>query len=219
MPIKHSLIVCHPEATSFTMAIAHRYAETVGRFRHQVEVRDLYRLGFDPLLKAEERPGAPDHAIAQDVVAELGALAGTDIFVLVYPLWFGARPAAITGYIERVFGAEFLFSSETTRHRHPLLAGKRLVSLTVSGSMSAWLDEKGVLLSLRNLFEQYLADIFDMTAVDHVHLDGVIPGLPDLEYRQLLLQVEDVAKAVMANHQVALRVPPNPIKLSASVRH
>lgn len=76
MPIKHSLIVCHPEATSFTMAIAHRYAETVGRFRHQVEVRDLYRLGFDPLLKAEERPGAPDHAIAQDVVAELGALAG-----------------------------------------------------------------------------------------------------------------------------------------------
>lgn len=205
MPVKHSLIVCHPEAKSFTLAIAHRYAETVRRYRHQVEMRDLYRLAFDPILNAEERPGAPDFAIPQDVVTGLRALASTDIFVLVYPIWFGAPPAAIKGYIERVFGAGFPFATEATRHRHPLLADKRLVSLTVSENMSAWLHEKGVLLSLRNLFEQYRADIFGMTAIDHVHLDSVVPGLPELEYRQLLLRVEDVAKAVMANHQVALR--------------
>lgn len=207
MPIKHSLIICHPEAYSFTMAMAQRYEKTVRRFRHQVEVRDLYRLGFDPLLKAQERPGAPDHAIPEDVAAELQALSDTDIFVLVYPLWFGAPPAAIKGYIERVFGAGFPFATQATRRRHPLLAGKRLVSITASGSMSAWLDEKGVMMSLRNLFEQYLADIFGLARVDHVHLDGVIPGLPEREYRQLLQKVEDTAKAVIADHMEVLRNP------------
>src|SRR5690606_5110372 len=110
-------------------------------------VRDLYRLGFDPVLQDEERHGHP----ATDVAAEWAVLGKADVFVLVYPIWFGAPPAMLKGYIDRVFGAGRVLGGGGEGGR---LAGTRLVSLTASGTMRAWLSEKGVLGSLRTVFDR-----------------------------------------------------------------
>ena len=50
---KHALIVCHPEERSFTLSVARRYAEAVEAHGHEAVVRDLYRMNFDPVLRAE----------------------------------------------------------------------------------------------------------------------------------------------------------------------
>ncbi|WP_423141135.1 NAD(P)H-dependent oxidoreductase [Parablastomonas sp. CN1-191] len=198
-PVKHALIVSHPEPDSFTMAVAAHYAETVRRYGHEVVLRDLYRLPFNPVLTAHDRrERGPDAALATDVSVELAAIAGADVFVLVYPVWFGGPPAMIKGYVDRIFGARFTFDQHGMT-RHPLFAGKRLVSLTTSASLAAWLDEQGALTSLRNLFETYLRTVFGFSATSHLHLDGVVPGLPPREYRMLLKQVDDCAFHVMAD--------------------
>lgn len=54
--MKHAVFVAHPNARSLTCAAAQAYATTARGFGHEVIVRDLYRMGFDPCLKASEIP-------------------------------------------------------------------------------------------------------------------------------------------------------------------
>ena len=192
-PLKHAIIACHPDGGSFTLAIANRYAEAVRKHGHLAIVRDLYRLGFDPVLKLTEREGAP----APDVVAEWAALGEVDVFVLVYPIWFGAPPAMLKGYIDRVFGAGRTRGEAREGARSGILHGKSLVSLTLSGGMRAWLDEKGVLESLRNLFDRYLGEVFGLPETHHYHFDGVQPGLPERDYRFHLAKADYAAEETL----------------------
>lgn len=193
-PLKHAIIACHPAEGSFTLAIAQRYAQAVGAHGHQAIVRDLYRLGFDPVLKDDERKGHP----RDDVLTEWQVLGDIDVFVLAYPIWFGAPPAMMKGYIDRVFGAGRTRGSAGEGTEESRLAGKHLVSLTLSGTMRAWLDEKGVLGSLRNVFDRYMADVFGLAETHHYHFDGVQPGLPERDYRFHLAAVDDAAGEVLA---------------------
>jgi NAD(P)H dehydrogenase (quinone) len=192
-PLRHAIIAAHPNEGSFTLAIANRYAERVRKQGHEAILRDLYRMGFDPVLKDEERQGHP----GADVVAEWDVLGEVDVVVLVYPIWFGAPPAMLIGYIDRVLGAGRKRGQETRDAQGSVLHGKHLVSLTLSGSMSAWLDEKGVLGSLRNLFDRYLGDVFGLPETHHYHFDGVQPGLPERDYRFHLARADEAAVEVL----------------------
>ena len=191
--LKHAVIVCHPAEDSFTLAIAEHYAETVRAHGHEAIVRDLYRLGFDPVLKNDERQGQAH----DDVVAEWQALGEIDVFVLVYPIWFGAPPAMLKGYIDRVFGAGRTRGSAGEGTEAGRLKDKHLVSLTLSGTMRAWLDEKGVLGSLRNVFDRYMAEVFGLAETHHYHFDGVQPGLPERDYRFHLATAGEAAIEVL----------------------
>lgn len=191
---KHAIIVCHPELESFTMAVAERYANTVRGHAHEVVLRDLYRMRFDPVLKAKERRGNP----ADDVVREWSVLGKPDVFVLVYPIWFGTPPAMLKGYIDRVFGAGRTRGTDDRGGSDELFAGKRLVSLTSSGSLRAWLDEKGVLGSLRTVYDHYLAEVFGFTETHRYHFDGVTAEIPEREIRMHLFDLEKAAREVMS---------------------
>src|SRR3546814_8709923 len=56
---KHAVILCHPKRDSFNGAVADAYCAAVRDIGHEVCLRDLYRIGFDPVLKDIERPGDP----------------------------------------------------------------------------------------------------------------------------------------------------------------
>src|SRR5690606_37450383 len=134
---KHAVIAAHPEAGSFTMSLARAYCGAVVAHGQEAVLRDLYRIGFDPVLKAEERGASPSAPPAPDVRAELDAIGGADIFVLVYPIWFATPPAMLKGYIERVFAAGFrepLVGRRLRSATHPLLGGRKLLGITASGS-------------------------------------------------------------------------------------
>ena len=192
--VKHAVIACHPEHRSFTLSVAERYAETVRGHGHEAVVRDLYRLRFNLVLRARERRGVP----APDVNREWGALGKPDVFVLIYPIWFGAPPAMLKGYIDRVFGAGRSRGIGGEGGSGELLGGKQLVSITSSGSHSAWLSEKGVLGSLRTVYDRYMADVFGFIDTHRYHLDGVSSDIPERELRMLLLRVENAANDVIA---------------------
>ena len=192
--VKHAIIVCHPEAKSFALSMAERYAEAVQAHGHETVVRDLYRMRFDPVLKAKERLGTP----AADVVREWTVLGKPDVYVLVYPIWFGTPPAMLKGYIDRVFGAGRTRGGGGEGGTSELLAGTRLVSLTSSGSHKAWLAEKGVLGSLRTVYDRYLSDVFGFAETHRYHFDGVTAEVPEREIRMHLIDVEKAAREVMA---------------------
>ena len=193
--VKHAVIVCHPAEESFTMSVAKRYADTVSARGQQVLLRDLYGMDFDPVLRDEERFGDP----REDVAKEWALLGKVDIFVLVYPIWFGAPPAMLVGYIDRVLGAGRERGLEGEEGE--LVAGKRLVSLTSSGSMRAWLNEKGVLNSLRTVYDRYLSDVFGFVETARDHFDGGGPDTPERDLRIHLSAAENAAREVMSRLQ------------------
>lgn len=193
-PLKHALIVCHPAQNSFTHSVAERYAQAVTARGQEVVLRDLYREGFDPVLRAAERAGRP----GDDIVAEWATLGAPDVYVFVYPIWFGAPPAILIGYIDRVFGAGWQEGGGAVQRTDHPLVGKYLLSLSSSGSTKVWLDEKGILRSLRTVYDRYLADVFGFAETSNYHFDGVTPDIPEREVRQHLLEVDQIAHQVMA---------------------
>lgn len=199
--VKHAIVACHPSEDSFTLSVARRYEEAVRAHGHDTVLRDLYRIGFDPVLREPERHGRS----GADVAGEWALLGKVDVFVLVYPIWFGTPPAMLKGYIDRVFGAGRTLGQGGEGGTSEMLAGKRLVSLTSSGRDRAWLSEKGVLGSLRTVYDRYFADVFGFTETHRYHFDDIADDIADRDVRAHLGEVEQAARDVMSRMQLSWR--------------
>jgi NAD(P)H dehydrogenase (quinone) len=197
--LKHAVILCHPEPDSFNASVARIYCDTIGALGHEVVLRDLYRIGFDPVLKPHEQPGRPDFELNSDVAAELDLLQGMDALVLVYPIWFGTPPAMMKGYVERVLGAGFSHRAVRARQYHPMLSGSRLLSFTSSGTTQQWLEEQGAWRSLRQLFDGYIAHAFSLDTHEHVHFSAVVEGLKERFVQEYLEDVRQKARQMCSS--------------------
>ena len=195
---KHAVILCHPDPESFNAAVSKTYCEAVRARFHEAIVRDLYGLKFDPVLQASEQPSAIDFVPFADVATELDALGNASVIVLVYPIWFGTPPAMLKGYVDRVLGAGFGHRLMRERGGGSVAAGKHLVSITTSGNSSQWLESQGAMVSLHNVFDNYLANAFSMASHSHLHLSGIVDDLSELHGRRELYRVTEIADATCA---------------------
>lgn len=203
--MKHAIIVGHPEPRSFTASVGRVYAEAVEALGHTAVVRDLYALGFDPCLKASERPDMDEPTVAEDVRRERDAIGDCDVFVFVYPIWFGTPPAILKGYVERVFNLGFAFEGFKGGRSQPMLSGRRLISFTSSGATRAWLEESGVWVSLRAIFDDYIARVCGLQVIDHVHFPSVSPTIEDRWVSENLETVRGKVKTHFARAQGSAR--------------
>jgi NAD(P)H dehydrogenase (quinone) len=190
--MKHAVILAHPKANSLSAAAAEAYAVAIRDMGHKAVVRDLYRMGFDPCLKASEIPGPDGCAFESDVRAEREVLADVDVFAFVYPFWFNAPPAVLKGYVDRVFGMGFGFGSGSGG-TEPLLTGRKLISFSFSGAPEQWVRDTGALSSLVAVFDSHVCRVCGLQLVDHVHTGGVVPGLRDDAAADILRAVKAAA--------------------------
>ena len=91
----HLVVLGHPSTRSFNAALAAAYIEKARSLHHHAELRDLYALGFDPLLKESERMADGAAAASSDIEVEVGLFKQCDVLTFIYPLWFGMPPAII----------------------------------------------------------------------------------------------------------------------------
>lgn len=195
---RHAVVLAHPNAGSFNSLVANTYCEVVEQCGQEAILRDLYELGFDPLLKEHERPGTPGFHLSPDVESELDAIRGSDAVILVYPIWFGMPPAMMKGYIERVLGAGVTPDQVRNHTADTLLKGKRLASITSSGASKAWLNSEDQLESLRQVSGRYLMNAFGMAASDYLHFGEMREGLDQDFVDALLVQVDGFARSICA---------------------
>lgn len=197
--VKHAIILAHPARKSLNAAIAQTYAEAVERLGHEVVVRDLYAMRFDPCLHAAEIPGPRAPKFRPDVLRERELLADASVFALVYPLWFNAPPAILKGYIDRVFGMGFGFAPGFGG-TEPRLTGRRLISFTTSGAPDFWLRDTGALNDLQRLFDAHLAGTCGLNVVDHAHFGGMVTGITEEAFGEVMAKVKAAAAAHFRAH-------------------
>lgn len=178
--MKHAVIVAHPSPDSFTMSMANAYSQNARERKHDVVLRDLYTLNFDPCLHEDEIPWSKNFRVHADVAAERELLRDAEVFALFYPLWLNTPPAILKGYLERIFGMGFAYKRGHGGNE-PLLRGRKLISFSSSGAPTDWVVQTGAWQAVRTLFDTHFAAVCGMDVVDHVHFGGIVPGIrPDV---------------------------------------
>lgn len=95
-----SVILGHPDPTSFNHALAHAVADALADMGAEVRLHDLCAEGFDPVLPAAEI--ARGAALPPLVDRHCREIREADGLVLVHPNWWGMPPAVMKGWIDRV---------------------------------------------------------------------------------------------------------------------
>jgi len=137
--MKNILIINgHPDKQSLCNDIAIQYKEGAKSANAQVELMNLYELDFSINLSHGYRKRTelePDLIIAQERIEQAEHL------VFVYPTWWGAPPALLKGFIDRVFLPGFAFQPhENSPLWEKLLKGKSarlLVTMDTPGWYNA----------------------------------------------------------------------------------
>lgn len=131
------VILAHPSSDSLSHTLAERAADGLRTAGHEVEVLDLYELGFRAAMSADERAAYHgDEPILDPMVAEHAALAQrAQIIVFVYPTWWSGMPAVLKGWLERVLvpGVAFRFN-DAGKVRPGLAQVRHLVGVSTYGS-------------------------------------------------------------------------------------
>jgi NAD(P)H dehydrogenase (quinone) len=196
--IRHLIVSAYPIEAGFGAAIVDAYRTVVDGAGQSATVRNLYSIGFDPVLRAEERPGDRARSPSPDVAAELDLLDRAAALVLVYPIWYGLPPAMLIGYVDRVLGANYSYRQFRDRAGQPQLAGKPLLSVSTSGLPLAWLEAEGQAMAIRQILDVYLWRGFGMQRSEHVMLDGIEPGLSAADAERHLARVRGAATRICA---------------------
>jgi NAD(P)H dehydrogenase (quinone) len=130
------LIYCHPLSGSFSAAVRDAAIEGLSSSGHEVELRDLYAEGFDPVLSARQREGYYVEAEnIRGIEDHVASLRRAECLVLIYPTWWFGMPAMLKGWLDRIWAPGVAFDFGGPKVLKPLLTKlKRIAVITTYGS-------------------------------------------------------------------------------------
>jgi putative NADPH-quinone reductase len=102
--MKALVVIGHPAPGSFNRALAETIRETWSAAGCEVRFHDLVEEGFDPRLTAAEARGQA--STDPLVLRHITELRDSDLLAVVHPNCWGAPPAIVKGWIDRVFAPD-----------------------------------------------------------------------------------------------------------------
>jgi NAD(P)H dehydrogenase (quinone) len=148
------VVLAHPEPRSFNAALCAVAVGTLRELGHEVEVSDLYRMRFAPVVdrgdfttvrdpermnvSLEQRHAAANGGLAPDVLAELEKLQRADLLILQFPLWWFGPPAILKGWIDRTFVSGVVYGRSALFEGGRLRGKRAMVSVTTGAPRSAF---------------------------------------------------------------------------------
>lgn len=120
------IVYAHPEPQSFNGGMRDLAVATLTAQGHDVEVSDLYAMGWNPVagpddftgpraktasfsLAREQTVAVETGTLATDIAAEQAKLTRADLVILQFPLWWFGMPAILKGWADRVFARGFAY--------------------------------------------------------------------------------------------------------------
>jgi NAD(P)H dehydrogenase (quinone) len=172
---QHVLIVlAHPNPESFNHAISKTIEERLIKKGHVVKVRDLYKLGFNPVLSIEEwkRYESQTGETPEDVKAEQAEIQWANHLILIYPTWWWSPPAIMKGYLDRVFTPVFAFEADVAGIRGKL-KDKQVSIIQTTGAEESFIIENGMDESVKKLMGIGIFGFCGMQVTNHEFLMGI----------------------------------------------
>jgi putative NADPH-quinone reductase len=111
-PASHQalVVVAHPDPGSFNHALARAVNDVFLECGLRSSLRDLHAEPFDPVLTADEaRGGATSDPLVR---AHIDLLIRADMVAVIHPNYWGAPPAMMKGWMDRVFAHSAAYAFE-----------------------------------------------------------------------------------------------------------
>jgi NAD(P)H dehydrogenase (quinone) len=135
------VVYCHPLADSYSAAVREAALAQLAADGHDVKLLDLYAMGFDPVLSAQERrdyhtPGRNEQGVGE----HLAALRWCEGLIFIYPTWWYGPPAMLKGWLDRVWIPHATFGMpERNKSITRMLTNIRVIgAISTLGSPSWW---------------------------------------------------------------------------------
>lgn len=117
--MKVLIVYWHPEPQSFNAAMLDAAKKTLQSAGHEVQVSDLHKMNFNPVSgrhnfrsmankdffkqQLEEMYATEHHSFSDEIEAEQQKVEWCDLMIWQFPLWWFSVPAALKGWVDRVF--------------------------------------------------------------------------------------------------------------------
>ena len=136
------VVYCHPRPESFTAAVRDVVLERLRAASADIRLRDLYDIGFEPVMSAEEHLNYENTDVNRCGVSDdCDDVLWADTLIFVYPTWWYGLPAVLKGWLDRALVPDVAFlmpKSEGETIRPGLTHITRLGVFTTCGA-SRWL--------------------------------------------------------------------------------
>jgi len=186
--MKHLIVYAHPHADSFNRAILNTAVDALEAQGHEVVVRDLYALEFQPVLSAADTASMRAGQNPQDIETEQQFITDADAITFIYPIWWTGLPAIMKGYVDRVFAYGFAYASGEAGIEK-LLTGKKGLIINTHGTPSDIYDQIGMTAGMKMTSDIGIFDFVGIESVDHLFF-GSIGYLDAAAYQSMLEQVK-----------------------------
>jgi NAD(P)H dehydrogenase (quinone) len=133
----HLIVLGHPSPNSYSDALANAYARGMREAGAEVELLALRDLSFDPILR---QGFTGNQSLEPDLVRAQSDLARASHVAWFFPTWWGAPPALVRGFVDRVFLPGFAYKHRGNGNGlpDPLLKGRTSHVVTTMDSPSFW---------------------------------------------------------------------------------
>ena len=162
------LVYGHPKTPkSFNFDLKERLVETLKAHGHNVLVRDLYEISFNPLLSSKDLELIHNNQIPDDVKKEQDFIRNADVIIFIYPIWWAGQPAIIKGYIDRVFSYGFAYMYKGGKVIG-LLPNKKAIIINSNGNSTELYKKDGFYDAMKLLVDKGIFAFCGFSKVKHL---------------------------------------------------
>jgi NAD(P)H dehydrogenase (quinone) len=198
--MKHLIVCAHPNPQSLNHAILDTAVNTLKNNGHEVVVRDLYAINFQPVLKPEDTEAMKAGNTPQEIKTEQDYITQSDAITFIYPIWWTGLPAILKGYVDRVFSYGFAYGSGE-QGIIKMLTGKKGLIINTHGTPNDIYDKMGMTDGLKITSDTGIFEFVGIEPVGHLFF-GSIGYLDDAAYKGILKQVEDKMNSLFSQTAV-----------------
>lgn len=130
--MRHLVIYAHPNQDSLNSQLKETVVQQLEEQRHDIIIRDLYELNFNPILSLNDITGQLSGESDEEIIREQKFIAWADAITFIHPIWWTGLPAILKGYIDRVFTYGFAYRYDKGVQKG-LLEGKQTIIINTQG--------------------------------------------------------------------------------------
>lgn len=190
--MQYLIIYAHPNPASFNHAILETISEELDKKNKNYKVRDLYKIGFNPVLSARELSAIQKGDVPKDIKKEQNYISKADTLIFISPIWWSAMPAMLKGYIDRVFSLKFAYDI-TEEGVAGLLQGKKVFIVSTTGASKEDYEKMGAFKMMNMSMDMAIFRFSGMKVIGHKYLSAV-PYVSQQERKKMLKELRLLVK-------------------------
>jgi NAD(P)H dehydrogenase (quinone) len=105
------VVLAHPLENSLCRYLSDETISHLISKGYNVQVKDLYQDGFDPVLSKQERKSYYENKFdVSELNEEIAQLKSAESLVLIFPTWWFGFPAILKGWFDRVWAPGYAYN-------------------------------------------------------------------------------------------------------------